>query len=292
MVPGNLDRGPYKEEALLGGTCIPTIWTDKGEITGRRAGQPDPAPPAGPPAPPPPPLGDTAPINDKPHGQSDPAGDIITKQPGTKTANSGPGDAPLNTKLTGTLNPAAKQASAFDAAEATGNSGGGNPGPLPPAQAQLDDAACTGQQIQADGSRSARICESTDPRAREDALSSALPVGLEGQDHIVLGRSEVVEDFSAYVGGRHLMGSSDWQSEVLTGSYDGSTRFSVNLDGVEGIDTMIVRGKYYAMRNDAARIGGRQASPFDWEMYILSESGALDRTTFYRDGRVVPSPFR
>jgi hypothetical protein len=110
-------------------------------------------------------------------------------------------------------------------------------------------------------------------------------------DHIALGLSEKVPGFSEEVGARYLMGSSDWRSEVLKGAYDDSTRFSVNLDGAEGVDTAITRGKYYDMGNTAARIGGRGASPFDWEMYILHESGALDRTTFYRGGQIVPNPF-
>jgi hypothetical protein len=73
--------------------------------------------------------------------------------------------------------------------------------------------------------------------------------------------------------------------------FEPNTRFSVSLDGVEGLDTAIKRGELYADGNFRIRKGGREPSSFDWEMYTLHESGALARTTFYKNGKVAPNPF-
>ena len=114
------------------------------------------------PTPPPPPLGDTAPINARPVGQSDPAGDIITPQPGTKGPDSGPGDAPVITNLTGLDNPAVAPQPIFQAAKVPDSPGTSGPGPLPPAQGQLDAAQCTGGYVRINGdgvTRTAVTCE-------------------------------------------------------------------------------------------------------------------------------------
>ncbi|MBO2458110.1 polymorphic toxin-type HINT domain-containing protein [Actinomadura violacea] len=111
-------------------------------------------------------------------------------------------------------------------------------------------------------------------------------------DHIALGLSEKVPGFSQQVGARHLMGSESWMTELQTAAYfEPNTRFSVSLDGAEGLDTAIERGELYADGNFRIRKGGREPSPFDWEMYTLRESGAMARTTFYKNGKVVPNPF-
>jgi hypothetical protein len=112
--------------------------------------------------PPPPPLGFTAPINVRPTGQSVPAGDIVTRQPGTRTPDSGPGDAPVNKTLIGVANPNVG-ASPFQAGDVPGGPDG--PRPLLPAQGQLADSVCSGGYLQ-DGddglSRTSLVCESAD----------------------------------------------------------------------------------------------------------------------------------
>jgi RHS repeat-associated protein len=138
---------------------LPSTSRLQGALSGSAAGGIDGGDHPGHPKPPPPPLGDTKPINAKPTGQSVPSGDIVTRQLGTKTPDSGPADAPVNTGLTGEINSAAKPTSAFQAVNTQGPAGANTPGPLPPAQAQLDAAECTGQQARADGSVSALICD-------------------------------------------------------------------------------------------------------------------------------------
>lgn len=114
-----------------------------------------------------------------------------------------------------------------------------------------------------------------------------------GGDHIALALTENVDEFAASVGARHVMGQAagEWQTTISAAAHDGSTAFSVSLDGVEGLEGSITRGAYREMRARGVSVAGRSPSWFDWEMYTLDKAGAWGRTTFYRGGNVVPNPF-
>lgn len=89
------------------------------------------------------------------------------------------------------------------------------------------------------------------------------------------------------------MRALDWEEQVVKGANSKFTKFSVNLDGVVGTtEEIFIRGKNFERRNFAIEVGGRRPSSFDWEMYTLNRLGALDRTDFYRNGQIVPNPFK
>ncbi|MBF6134926.1 hypothetical protein IU501_18180 [Nocardia otitidiscaviarum] len=121
-------------------------------------------------------------------------------------------------------------------------------------------------------------------KSRNDPVSS-------GPDHIALGINGVVEDFAEAVGARHLMNERSWMRHFEEAILNPGARFSVILDGAE-ITGAIERGLARAQRNFFEIIANRQPSPFDWEMYRLHESGAIDRATFYLNGRIIPNPFQ
>jgi hypothetical protein len=124
-------------------------------------------------------------------------------------------------------------------------------------------------------------------------LAGGRPVLVHNEcdDHIALGLSQHVKSFSEQVGGRNLMADMDWKNQVVRAAYDGNTKISVTLDGVEGRDGVLMRGKYAEAGVSNAEVDGRQPSPFDWEMYMLDEGKAWSRVTFYEGGKVVDNPF-
>lgn len=174
--------------------------------------------PLQPPPPPPPPLGFTAPINARPTGQSDPTGDIITAQPGTRTVDSGPGDAPVNRVLLGVSNPSLSDQSAFDAPDSPDTPGVGSPAPLPPAQGQLDDAACSGGGQRSDGTTASLICDSG------TGIDAGDGVVVQGSDNTSAGKGTVVllglyESIRRYIRS-HQDGSFDADFLNISGTMD------------------------------------------------------------------------
>jgi hypothetical protein len=83
----------------------------------------------------------------------------------------------------------------------------------------------------------------------------------------------------------------EWQASISAAANDGTTSFSVSLDGVEGVEGSITRGAYREMGARGVTVGGRSPSWFDWEMYTLDKAEAWGRTAFYRGGNIAPNPF-
>ena len=105
-------------------------------------------------------------------------------------------------------------------------------------------------------------------------------------DHVVLGKSIGLEDRAAKIGGRHLMGSADWQADVMAAISNPNTRISVALDGLEGAGSASSRVMGAVQRASSGR-----GSPLDWELMQLYQSGRLSTTTFYDGGRALTNPF-
>lgn len=112
----------------------------------------------------------------------------------------------------------------------------------------------------------------------------------DGPDHIALGFDRYVRDFAHQIGARHLMDLPNgvWQRELLDAIADGTTRISVYAKDFDDLMDMMRRGRYLDAGNRWARVGNRNPSATDWEMWKLSEAG-WPRVTLYReDGSIDP----
>jgi hypothetical protein len=105
-------------------------------------------------------------------------------------------------------------------------------------------------------------------------------------DHVVLGKSKGLPANAEKLGGRHLMGSADWQADVLSAISNPNTRISVALDGLEGAGTAHSRVMAAVQRASSGR-----GSPLDWELMQLHQSGRWSTTGFYEGGNAITNPF-
>ena len=105
-------------------------------------------------------------------------------------------------------------------------------------------------------------------------------------DHVVLGKSIGLEEQAAKLGGRHLMGSADWQAEVLKAIANPNTKISVVLDGLEGTGTT-----YSRIISAVQRSASGAGSALDWELAQLYQSGRLSTTSLIERGNGIYNPF-
>jgi RHS repeat-associated protein len=121
----------------------------------------------------------------------------------------------------------------------------------------------------------------------EDALEATASTAASiAGDHIVLGLQNFgLEDTASQAGGRTLLSEPDWQVNLQLAIGDPATRITVSLDGVSGAST-------YSQVMGAAQRGLTEgATPFNWEMGQLYQSGRLGGVTFMSGGQVVANPF-
>jgi hypothetical protein len=115
------------------------------------------------------------------------------------------------------------------------------------------------------------------------------PAGdLSAADHIVLGIEDFgLADTAAQVGGRTLMGDSEWTTTLQAALGNSSTRFTVSLDGVSGVEAGTQSQVMSLVQSGVTPA----ATPFQWEMGQLYQSGRLGEVNFVRGGQIIQNPF-
>jgi RHS repeat-associated protein len=102
--------------------------------------------------------------------------------------------------------------------------------------------------------------------------------------NIALGVSEYLDAFARNVNGStwQSWGAIDFQTQFLETINNPANKIHFNLDGVAS--------PWGAITEGAKGFGTSRAT--SWELFqIYSNPGALQRTTFYQEGKVVPNPF-
>ena len=113
------------------------------------------------------------------------------------------------------------------------------------------------------------------------------PTGGAAGDHIVLGlKAYGLERTATQVGGRTLMNDVNWQTTLQAAVGSPSTRFTVALDGVTGTSP------YSKFMGAAQRGLTPGATPFNWEMGQLFQSGRHLDATFIESGQILIVPFK
>ena len=105
-----------------------------------------------------------------------------------------------------------------------------------------------------------------------------------GGNNIALGVSEYLDDFVKNVNGStwQTWGTKNFQSQFLETINNSANKIHFNLDGIVN--------PWGAVSEGAKGFGVSRAT--SWELYQLySNPAALERTTFYREGQVIPNPF-
>ena len=103
--------------------------------------------------------------------------------------------------------------------------------------------------------------------------------------NIALGVKEHLDDFTKQVNGvsYKTWGAENFQSQFLNVTSNPNNTIHFNLDGVKNVSSAIMEGAK-GLSN-----GSRFTS---WELFqVYNNSDILNRTVFYRNGRVVNSPF-
>lgn len=103
-------------------------------------------------------------------------------------------------------------------------------------------------------------------------------------ENIALGVREHLDDFAKLVKGStwKKWGASDFESGFFKMINNQSNKIHFNLDGVENVWSAITQGAK----------GYKSGGYTNWELsQIYSNPSALQRTIFYRNGKVVPNPF-
>lgn len=103
--------------------------------------------------------------------------------------------------------------------------------------------------------------------------------------NIALGVRETLDAFATKVGGTTWKnwGTKNFQYEFLATINNPSNKIHFNLDGIPNVMKATA---------DGAKGFGKSEHVTSWELYqIRSNPNALERTTFYLNGKVVPSPF-
>lgn len=103
----------------------------------------------------------------------------------------------------------------------------------------------------------------------------------------VLGKSRGLSANAEKIGGRHLMGSTEWEADVLEAISNPKTKISAALDGLPGSGSASSRVMAAVQRASS----GTLYDPFDWELMQLYQSGRLSTTSFYEGGRAIANPF-
>ena len=105
-------------------------------------------------------------------------------------------------------------------------------------------------------------------------------------DHIVLGlAAHGVARVASQVGGRTLLSDPNWRQSVQTAIANQGTKITLNLDGLAGSSA-------YSKIMSAAQQGlGRNASPTNWEIGQLVQSGRINSVQLIEGGRAVANPF-
>jgi len=106
-----------------------------------------------------------------------------------------------------------------------------------------------------------------------------------GGSNIALGVREHLGSFANKVGGTtwETWGTKNFQSQFLETINNSANKIHFNLDGIPNVWKAV---------SDGAKGFGKSQHVTSWELYqIYSKPGASQRTTFYLNGKVVPSPF-
>lgn len=108
-------------------------------------------------------------------------------------------------------------------------------------------------------------------------------------DHIILGLEGFgLEQTAAQMGGRTLMSSMTWQTDLMEAIANPTVKISVSLRGLSGTST------YDKVMTAAGRgaVGWRVGGNTNWELHQLLQAGRLRSVQFLDDvGRVVENPF-
>jgi hypothetical protein len=126
-------------------------------------------------------------------------------------------------------------------------------------------------------------------------LGGELSIGLsratnvaKGGNNIALGVTEHLDDFAKNVNGTtwRSWGAQDFPSQFMSTIGNSSNKIHFNMTGPSG--NMINTWK--AVTEGSKGLGVSRAT--SWELFQLySNPGALQRTTFYFNGKTIPSPF-
>ncbi|MGB4775788.1 MAG: hypothetical protein WBP45_11490, partial [Daejeonella sp.] len=106
-----------------------------------------------------------------------------------------------------------------------------------------------------------------------------------GGGNIALGVREGLGSFAKKVGGStwETWGTKNFQTQFLETINNSANKIHFNLDGV---------GNVWKAVTDGAKGFGKSQHVTSWELHqIYSNPSVLKRTTFYLNGKVVPSPF-
>jgi RHS repeat-associated protein len=106
--------------------------------------------------------------------------------------------------------------------------------------------------------------------------------------NMALGVTEHLDEFAESVNGTtwETWGAKDFETQFISEINNPANKISFNLTGPDG--TMINAWK--AVSEGAKGVASSRAT--SWELFQLySNPGALSRTTFYFNGKIIPSPF-
>jgi RHS repeat-associated protein len=109
-------------------------------------------------------------------------------------------------------------------------------------------------------------------------------------DHIVLGLDEFgLKQTASQVGGRTLMGDSNWRTTLQTAMGDSNTRLTVSLEGVSGSSPY---SQFMNAAQQGLARGAVEGNRFNWEMGQIYQAGRHNTVSFLQGGKVVPNPFK
>jgi hypothetical protein len=113
-------------------------------------------------------------------------------------------------------------------------------------------------------------------------------IGAKGGEKIALGVTEHLDDFARSVNGTtwKTWGAQDFPSQFMSTISNSSNKIHFNLTGPSG--NMI--NSWKAVTEGSRGLGASRAT--SWELFQLySNPNAMQRTTFYFNGKIVPNPF-
>jgi hypothetical protein len=129
-----------------------------------------------------------------------------------------------------------------------------------------------------------KIIKGIDGKVTLSTPIRAVETAIDGGNNIALGVKEHLDDFAKSVNGTtwKKWGTTDFPSEFMNTINNSSNKIHFNLTGIDNPWSAISQGAK-----------GLQTGGFtNWELFQLySNPGALQRTTFYLNGKIVPNPF-